>query len=472
MSEELRVNIYEIAFLLIKRMWLIILTAALFVAGAYAYSEASYRPYYVAGTSFIVNAKQNGSYPSNRPTANDIMLAQELVETYALVLRSNLVMDEVIDRLGLNMDARRLASMIKLSPIADTQVLYLEVSHGDRQLAIDIANTITEIAPEIMMRTVEIGSINVLDRARVTSFSRKETVPNCTVAGLLGIIVAVFLIVADKAVESRIISAQTIPLKLGRPCLFELEHLSRRKRKTSLLLTPDCSEECAEAYLSMGIFVKAALDSNRAKKLLVTSVLEGEGKTTVAVNLALSLSRLGHKVLLVDGNLKKPGIAEIFAVSRAETDCFDPDLEKAARENYLVSITASLFVFPFIKSSISRVNFKSERFIRITEVLGEYFDYIIFDSAEASSTDTLNLAAVSDGVLLVIRQNSVSTRSALKAIEGLGMVGAAVIGCVLNAARHRKLLALAGESRAEEKRRLLGGLGRLLPEPEKDAQTT
>jgi len=52
------------------------------------------------------------------------------------------------------------------------------------------------------------------------------------------------------------------------------------------------------------------------------------------------------------------------------------------------------------------------------------------------------------------------------------MVGAAVIGCVLNAARHRKLLALAGESRAEEKRRLLGGLGRLLPEPEKDAQTT
>jgi len=471
MSEELRANLSEIAYLLISKIWLIFLTAAVFVAGVFFYSEATYRPYYVASTSFVVNAKQNGSYSANRLTANDIMLAQELVETYTLVLRSNLVMDAVIERLGLNMDAGRLGSSIRLSSVKDTQVLYLEVTNSNRELAIAIADTITEIAPEVMMKTVEIGSINVLDKAHLIGVSPRETIPNCSAAGLIGLIVSVLYIIAGKALHPKIISTLTIELKLNRRCLFELAQVKRRDRKTSLLLTSRCSERYAESYLKMGIFIKSALDSNRVKKLLVTSVLEGEGKTMVAINLALALSKLGHSVLLIDGNLKKPSLKQVFSVSKDQTAIFDPDSEEDTQDNFLARIQPNLFVMPYIKSSGSRLNFNSDKFTLLLDVYQQYFDYIVFDSAPISlTTDAINLAAISDAVLMVIKQNNTRVSGAIKTIADLNMVGAEVIGCVLNGVKYRKVTALAREVRQADEGRFFGSFKRILSE--KDAQAT
>jgi len=443
MNEELRVNLAELICSLISRIWLIILGTVVFAAAAFLYTEATYSPLYVATTSFVVNVKQNGSYPANRPTASDIMLAQELVDTYTLVLKSNLVMNAVIDMLDLKIGPRQLASTIKLSSAANTQILYLEVTYPDSKLAVDIARAITDIAPYFMMETVEIGSINVLDKARLTGVVPKGTIQISIAAGFVGFVLSVLLTIILKVTKARLICPEAIEMKLGLRCLFELEHLKRGKRKSSLLLTSGCNERIAEQYIKMGLFVKRALDSGKMKKLLVTSMREGEGKTMVAVNLALSLSRLGHQVVLIDGNLKKPSLMNVFSIARNQADCFDPDLEEAKQVNYLARITPNFYVMPFIKSSIGRVNFKSESFGHIIEVMQEFFDYIIFDSAPATSVDTLNLAEISDGVLMVVKQNETRVGGALMSLSGLNVVGTPVIGCVLNGVKYKKITALS-----------------------------
>lgn len=256
MSEELRVSLFEIIYLILNKIWLIVLTCVVFFLGAYFFTEVSYSPNYIATTSFVVNTKQNGNYSGNKLTGTDIALAQELVDTYTLVLKSNFVMRAVIDELDLDIDANQLSSCVSLSGAKKTPVLYLEVVNADKWLAIDVAKTITAIAPEIMMKTVEIGSINVLDEVHLVGKFAKKTIPNCMVGGLTGLIVSILLIIINKVLSSKIICAQNIERKLSQRCLFELEHIGRKQRSSNLLLSSGCSERIAESYLKLGIFIK------------------------------------------------------------------------------------------------------------------------------------------------------------------------------------------------------------------------
>jgi Mrp family chromosome partitioning ATPase len=126
---------------------------------------------------------------------------------------------------------------------------------------------------------------------------------------------------------------------------------------------------------------------------------------------------------------------------------------------------------PYIKSSGSRLNFNSDKFTLLRDVYQQYFDYIVFDSAPISlTTDAINLAAISDAVLMVIKQNNTRVSGAIKTIADLNMVGAEVIGCVLNGVKYRKVTALAREVRQADEGRFFGSFKRILSE--KDAQAT
>ncbi len=440
MSEDLRVSLFEIIYLLINKLWFIVLTCFVFLMGAYLFAEASYSPKFIATTSFVVNTKQNGNYSGNKLTGDDIVLAQQLVDTYTLILKSDFVMNAVIDKLDLKIESNQLSSCVSLSGGKKTQVMYLEVVNADKRLALDVAKTITAIAPEIMMRTVEIGSINVLDEAHLVGQFPKKTMLNSMVGGLTGIIVSILLIIIYKVISSKIICAQNIGHKLSQQCLFELEYIRRKQRSSNLLLSSGCSERIAESYMKLGIFIKHSLDSKHMKKLLVTSVLEGEGKTMVSVNLALALTKLGHTVLLIDCNLGKPRLGQVFSFKKVQAQYFNPNSYNPQPEKYLVKVNPNFFVMPFIMKANNQMNFKWKYFNSFLETVEPYFDYIIFDSAQAASTiDTLNLVEASDGVLMVLKQNNTGVNAALKTIAELHTVGADILGCVLNEVKHTKL---------------------------------
>jgi polysaccharide biosynthesis transport protein len=169
------------------------------------------------------------------------------------------------------------------------------------------------------------------------------------------------------------------------------------------------------------------------RAIVVTSTDAGEGKTTTATNLAIAAAEQGQKVLLVDADLYRPRLHQLFQVVR------EPGLSQylsggSTREEVIqATVLPNLSLIPAGVSAggprTSLSNSVRERF-RNLEV---GFDLMVIDTPPLrGAADATFLSAISDGVILVVRAGRTDRDSLVRAMEGLRKVGARVVGTVLN----------------------------------------
>lgn len=171
------------------------------------------------------------------------------------------------------------------------------------------------------------------------------------------------------------------------------------------------------------------------RRLLVTSANAGEGKTTVAANLAITLAQLNRNVLLLDCDLRRPRIHKIFEVNN-DNGLTGAILDPTGVFDHVVATRIpKLSILPsgVIPPNPSEL-FHSQTFAEVLDKLGERFDVIVMDSPPLGPvTDSAVLAPQCDGAVLVVRAQHTSKLSALRATRQLHSVGANLIGTVLNA---------------------------------------
>jgi capsular exopolysaccharide synthesis family protein len=204
-----------------------------------------------------------------------------------------------------------------------------------------------------------------------------------------------------------------------------------------LLDTPELRD--AYAALLSGIRLSAPFASG--KSILITSAQPNEGKTTVASCLAIAASLSGQTVLLIDGDLRRPSLASAAGIGNGAG--FGEALEgQAGTVDAIHSV--ELFENPRGTGAISVMGAggKSPEFLprvdwpmarTIFRSIGEPFDLVLFDSPPIlAANDALLLAGIVDGVLLVVDAESADRDQVRRAKEQLVLVGASVIGAVLN----------------------------------------
>jgi capsular exopolysaccharide synthesis family protein len=196
----------------------------------------------------------------------------------------------------------------------------------------------------------------------------------------------------------------------------------------------DFGSLAAEAYRRLRTNLVFLDTVNQVKTLVVTSSLPGEGKTTTAANLAIAFAREGRRVLLIDGDLRRPRLHQIF------------DAEGAAGfiDVLLGRVNGS---GPEPARPIEGLDFlpRGEYDARAAEVLTgsrmkaliegfrDTYDVIIFDTAPILlASEASVLAALADGVLLVVRAGTSKHQSVREALQQLRAVRANVVGFVLN----------------------------------------
>lgn len=189
----------------------------------------------------------------------------------------------------------------------------------------------------------------------------------------------------------------------------------------------------AEAYRSLRTSIKFSLIDKPIKTIVVTSSLAGEGKSTVVVNLAYSLSQDGARVLVIDCDLRKPSIHENFLLSNEKglTDVLfgKSDLKGVTKkiEDSLFLITAGTILPnpPEILGSKEMENLIKELKIN--------FDYIIIDTPPILPvSDILLLASKADATLIVVKARKTKEKIVKESYERLIEAKANVIGTVLN----------------------------------------
>ena len=206
-------------------------------------------------------------------------------------------------------------------------------------------------------------------------------------------------------------------------------------------LDPGLKFRIEESYKSIRTNIMLSVIKNGCKTIVVSSSNAGEGKTTTSINLAISLSQADQRVLLIDGDLRKPKIHHYFSIPNAPgLTNFLSDVANNKSRN------ADLFntVHPTEIANLSIITsgsippnpaeiLGSELMSEFLKEISKHFDYIIIDTPPINVvSDALPVVRMSDGIIVVIKSNSSTHPEHAKTIEALKFIQANILGFVVN----------------------------------------
>ena len=195
----------------------------------------------------------------------------------------------------------------------------------------------------------------------------------------------------------------------------------------------------SEAYRSLRTNIQYSSFDNKYQTLVVTSANPGEGKTTVAGNLALALAQGESKVLLVDCDMRRPSIHKTFKISNtygiSDLLVGNKKLESVANKyNDNLSIVPAGKIPPNPAEMLA-----SKAMTAFLEEMKNYFDYIVLDTPPLRAvTDAQVLSTKVDGSLIVVRAGVTKKDAVHNAVSIINKVNGTIIGTVLNGADNSK----------------------------------
>ena len=149
-----------------KYLWILILVTLVMGLAGFCVSKYLMVPQYESAITMIVNTRQDNT---GVVTNDNITSAQNLVSTYSVIIKSNTVLNQVIRHLNLDMTYNELQKNVYVNAVDDTQIMRVAVRNPDRNLSSDIVTAIAEIAPDIIVETVEAGSCKVISQVMTGS---------------------------------------------------------------------------------------------------------------------------------------------------------------------------------------------------------------------------------------------------------------------------------------------------------------
>jgi capsular polysaccharide biosynthesis protein len=213
----------DIVSILAKRFITITVVVLIFMLLGAIVSVLLIVPLYETNATLIVNKTNVDSTSTKDYTYNDILLTQKLVDTYNVIITSDTVINEVISNLNLNMTVEGLRKMINVTGVNDTEIIKINVTDSIPERAANIANEITRVGPQEIMRTVKAGSVELIDFAVVPA---KPVSPNITnnilISGLLGFAIISIILIAREYFNKTVKTPEDVELNFNLPVVGQI----------------------------------------------------------------------------------------------------------------------------------------------------------------------------------------------------------------------------------------------------------
>lgn len=211
-----------------KYLWLIALLVVGMGAAGYFVSSYLMTPKYESSIMMIVNTNGNST---DNITNDNITSAKNLVSTYAVIIKSNIVLDQVIENLNLNTEYEELAENVYVDAVDDTQVMRVAVRNEDKALSAEILNDIAALAPEIIVDSVEAGSCKVISHVITGDRPITPNIPkNVLLMSFLGLVLSVMIIITHAVFTvEKIVDDNDVQKYIGLPVLGVIPDVGRRE---------------------------------------------------------------------------------------------------------------------------------------------------------------------------------------------------------------------------------------------------
>jgi capsular exopolysaccharide synthesis family protein len=230
-----------------------------------------------------------------------------------------------------------------------------------------------------------------------------------------------------------------VPARRLLPVSRSLKRVNGNGSGPELLINTDGPSLQAEAYRHLRTSILLSTAGRAPKTLLVTSSVPAEGKTTTVVNTATVLAQTGAQVLVIDADMRRPRLHQVFGLKNTEglSSILSSDLSEAeilAKVTHFRDSNIYLLSSGAIPPNPAEL-LGSSQMKRLLEIAGEAFNYIVIDSPPiASFTDGVIISSLVDGVLLVVHGGKTSRQVVKRTRQMLMEIGAKIIGVVLNKA--------------------------------------
>jgi capsular exopolysaccharide synthesis family protein len=306
----------------------------------------------------------------------------------------------------------------------------------------------TEISKKVndlgVVEDANMATVNPFEEAKDTEAIQVEPDLPTTIfeALVLGIVVGCLLAYLRDWLDQRLRSAEEIKQVMQIPILGVVPHIigARTASQRGMQLHLDPMSDVAEAYRTIRTGVYFGTPGGAAKTLLITSPAPGDGKSTLASNLAVAMAQAGNRILLLDADFRKPMQHKIFNLTKgtglSSVLAGSITLEEAIQE----TVVANLSVLPCgpIPANPSEI-LNSQSFADVLDQLVDQYDHVILDSPPVLPvTDSRILAASCDATILAVRAEKSTRKGAIFARDTLNSVGARLLGCVVNDVPRRK----------------------------------
>ncbi len=290
---------------------------------------------------------------------------------------------------------------------------------------------------------MDTANAKVIDAAEVP---RGAVAPNknriIMMATMLALVVGIGLVLLLEMLDSTLKNGDDVEQRLGLPTLGTLQLLGKKQVKEkspARYVLEDSKSGFAESIRTIRSGVLLSGLDNPHKIVMLTSTVPGEGKTTVAINLALALGQM-ERVVLVDADMRRPSVGKYFEIPKDKPGLSDLVAGKASEEEVLHQVEEGLSVLAagVIPPNPSEL-LSSKRFASCMERLAEHYDRVVIDSAPVQAvSDPILISKVASGVLYVVRADATPYPLVQAALKRLYRARAVMIGVVLNQQDLRK----------------------------------
>lgn len=396
------------------------------------------KPIYTADTQLFVAIQNSGSV---QELQQGNTFTQARVQSYVKTVESPIVLQPVIDTLGLDQDAAELAGQVTAT--ADLNTVLISISASDHSpvraaaIAQEVAASLIN-AVENLEKPRNGGSspvnLSIIKPAQAPSAPSAPNSRMTLLTGLvLGLASGVGIALLRVKLDTRIRGEADLRGITDAPLLGGIAFDQDAVKKPLLTQTPPQSPR-AESFRQLRTNLQFANVSGQAKTVLVTSSLPGEGKSTTATNLAIALAQAGQTVCLVDADLRRPKINEYLGLERSAglttalvgNADVDELLLPWGEDNLFVLTSGQIPPNPseLLGSSVMQ---------QLIQRLEHDFDTVVIDAPPLLPvTDAAVLSQHVGGVVLVVGSQKVRKQDLEKSLANLAMVGSSVLGISLN----------------------------------------
>ena len=423
----------------LRRLWAWVLIATVACAGLFYFRTSSnYSPSYVSEATVSVKLINGGTYSSKNT-------AEQMGLIFPYILTSGALSDVIAEDLGM----KSVPGTIRVGSIKGTNLLTITVTAWTPENSYNILQSVLKNYPEVAQFVVGQTELEIVDDSGMPTDTGRTAVMRGSIrrGAVIGFGIGLIIVFLNVMTFRTVRSEEELKSLLNIPCLGTLPFYQKKSRRSSVRTEINILRDGENSdYVESIRLVRTRLERQMEGKqvLMVTSSISGEGKSTVAANLAVAMARKGKRVVLVDCDLRNPTVRQIFDLKEEYPGLVSILRGESELEQSLVPVQdhgnpVGLTLLPGGKREPKLVEIlASENMQKVIEKLRTMADIVILDTPpSAMLVDAMMLVRHVDAVAYVIMSDYARRRYIFEGVEELTTAGAPIVGCILNGGRTR-----------------------------------